>query len=158
MHPLLLEGTWSAFELDLAELFDASAEPVTYRDVISFPAVRQDLAFVVDEDAAAGDLVAAAQEAAGPELREIRVFDVYQGEPIPPGKKSIAFSVAFQSRNGPWPTRTRPGCARRSSTRSAGASARRFAPSRLVRSGLRASRIAPPRELSLPAGYGARHR
>jgi phenylalanyl-tRNA synthetase beta chain len=97
VHPLLLEGTWSAFELDLADLFEASAEPVTYRDVISFPAVRQDLAFVVDEQVPAGDLVAAAQEAAGPELREIRVFDVYQGEPIPAGKKSVAFSVAFQS-------------------------------------------------------------
>ncbi len=97
LHPILLEGTWSVFELDLDELFDASAEPVTYRDVISYPAVRQDLAFVVDEEVPAGDLVAAAQEAAGPELREIRVFDVYQGEPIPPGKKSIAFAVAFQS-------------------------------------------------------------
>ncbi len=97
VHPLLLEGTWSAFELDLADLFEASAEPVTYRDVISYPAVRQDLAFVVDEQVPAGDLVAAAQEAAGPELREIRVFDVYQGEPIPAGKKSVAFSVAFQS-------------------------------------------------------------
>ena len=97
LHPILLEGTWSVFELDLDELFDASAEPVTYRDVISYPAVRQDLAFVVDEQVPAGDLVAAAQEAAGPELREIRVFDVYQGEPIPAGKKSIAFAVAFQS-------------------------------------------------------------
>jgi phenylalanyl-tRNA synthetase beta chain len=97
LHPILLEGTWSVFELDLDELFGASAEPVTYRDVISYPAVRQDLAFVVDEQVPAGDLVAAAQEAAGPELREIRAFDVYQGEPIPAGKKSIAFAVAFQS-------------------------------------------------------------
>ena len=43
-----------------------SREPVTYEDVISYPAVRQDLAFVVAEDVAAGDLVAAAREAAGP--------------------------------------------------------------------------------------------
>jgi phenylalanyl-tRNA synthetase beta chain len=65
--------------------------------VITFPAVKQDLAFVVDEAVAAGDLIAAAHEAAGPELRELRVFDVYRGEQIGPGKKSIALAAAFQS-------------------------------------------------------------
>jgi phenylalanyl-tRNA synthetase beta chain len=51
----------------------------------------------VDEGVAVGDLVAAAVEAAGPELREIRVFDVYRGDQVGPGRKSVAFSVAFQS-------------------------------------------------------------
>ncbi len=68
-----------------------------YEDVITFPALRQDLAFVVDEGVAAGDLVAAAQEAAGPELRELHVFDVYRGEGIGAGKKSIAFHAEFRS-------------------------------------------------------------
>jgi phenylalanyl-tRNA synthetase beta chain len=70
---------------------------VTYEDVISFPAVRQDIAVAVPEDVPAGDLVAAAREAAGPELREIRVFDVYRGEQVGEGRKSVAFSVAYQS-------------------------------------------------------------
>ena len=72
-------------------------ERVLYEDVITYPAVKQDLAFVVDEDVPAGDLIAAAREAAGPELREMRVFDVYRGEQVGPGRKSIAFRVAFQS-------------------------------------------------------------
>jgi phenylalanyl-tRNA synthetase beta chain len=97
LHPSLLEGTWSAFELDLQELFKASREPVTYEDVITFPAVRQDLAFTVGEGVAAGDLVAVAREAAGPELREMRAFDVYHGPQVGEGRKSIAFSVEFQS-------------------------------------------------------------
>jgi len=42
-------------------------------------------------------LVAAAREAAGPQLREVEIFDVYRGEQVGEGKKSIAFSVAFQS-------------------------------------------------------------
>ena len=50
------------------------------------------------EDVAAGDLVAAAREAAGPELREMRVFDVYRGDQVGEGRKSVAFSVSFQSR------------------------------------------------------------
>ena len=97
LHPTLLDGAWCGFELDLLDLFAASREPVTYRDVISYPAVRQDLAVVVDEGVEAGAIVAAAREAAGDELREIRVFDVYRGEPVPSRKKSVAFSVAFQS-------------------------------------------------------------
>jgi phenylalanyl-tRNA synthetase beta chain len=72
-------------------------ERLVYEDVITYPAVRQDLAFVVGEDVLAGDLVDAAREAGGPELREMRVFDVYRGGQIPEGKKSVAFSVAFQS-------------------------------------------------------------
>src|SRR5262249_11704958 len=97
LHPQVLEGTWSAFELELAPLFAASRDPVAYEDVITYPPVRQDLAFSIPEDVAAGDLVARAGEAAGPELREMRAFDVYHGEQLGPGRKSIAFAVTFQS-------------------------------------------------------------
>jgi phenylalanyl-tRNA synthetase beta chain len=97
LHPRVLEGTWCAFELDLDELFERSHDPVTYRDVITYPAVHQDIAVVVAEDVEAGSIVAAAQAAAGAELADVRVFDVYRGEPVPAGRKSVAFSVAFQS-------------------------------------------------------------
>jgi phenylalanyl-tRNA synthetase beta chain len=92
-----LEGEWSAFELDLEELFALVPERIEYRDVITFPPLRQDLAFVVDESVPAGELMAAAREAAGAELREVRFLSDYRGEQIPAGKKSVAFAVAFQS-------------------------------------------------------------
>ena len=97
LHPRELDGEWGAFELDLLELFAAAHEPVVYRDVITYPAVRQDIAVAVAEEVAVGDLVAAAREAVGPELREMKVFDVYRGDQVGPGRKSVAFSVAFQS-------------------------------------------------------------
>jgi phenylalanyl-tRNA synthetase beta chain len=97
LHPSLLEGEWGIFELDLRSLFEHVPERLVYEDVITYPALRQDLAFVVAEDVAAGDVIAAAREAAGPELLDMRVFDVYRGGQIPDGKKSIAFRVAFQS-------------------------------------------------------------
>jgi phenylalanyl-tRNA synthetase beta chain len=100
LHPRLLEGTWGAFELDLEQLFAASREPVTYEDVITYPPVRQDVAVAVPEDVPVGELVAAARAAAGPELRELRVFDVYRGEQVGEGRKSVAFSVAYQSSEG----------------------------------------------------------
>jgi phenylalanyl-tRNA synthetase beta chain len=92
-----LPGDWGAFELDVDALVERVPDLVVYEDVITFPPVRQDLAFVVSEDVPAGDLVAAAREAAGPELREMHAFDVYRGEQVGAGRKSIAFSVAFQS-------------------------------------------------------------
>jgi phenylalanyl-tRNA synthetase beta chain len=97
LHPSLLDGVWGIFELDLPTLFARVPERLVYDDVITYPAVRQDLAFVVAEDVAAGELVDAARDAAGPELREMHVFDVYRGGQIPDGKKSIAFRVEFQS-------------------------------------------------------------
>jgi phenylalanyl-tRNA synthetase beta chain len=93
-----LPGEWGAFELDVDALAARAPDVVVYEDVITFPPVRQDLAFVVDESVAAGDLVAAAGDAAGEALRDMRAFDVYRGEQVGPGKKSIAFAVTFQSR------------------------------------------------------------
>jgi len=65
--------------------------------VITYPAVHQDLAFIVPEEVAAGDLIEAAREAAGSELHEMRVFDVYRGDQVAEGRKSLAFAVSFQS-------------------------------------------------------------
>ena len=92
----MIEGAWGAFELDLALLVAAAAADPQYQDVVTFPPVKQDLAFAVDEGVAAGELVAAARETV-PELREMRPFDVYHGEQVGAGRKSIAFRVAFQA-------------------------------------------------------------
>jgi phenylalanyl-tRNA synthetase beta chain len=92
-----LPGDWGAFELDVEALAARAPELVLYEDVITYPPVRQDLAFVVDEAVPAADLVAAATGAAGEALREMRAFDVYRGDQVGPGRKSVAFAVAFQS-------------------------------------------------------------
>jgi phenylalanyl-tRNA synthetase beta chain len=95
--PLDLEGEWSAFELDLDELTELVPERVLYRDVITYPPLRLDLAFVVDDGVPAGELMAAARAAAGEELRDVRFLSDYRGDPIPRGRKSLAIAVAFQS-------------------------------------------------------------
>jgi len=97
LHPSLLDRTWGVFEIDLAVFFAGIPDRILYQDVISFPALRQDLAFVVDVDVSAGELEEAAREAAGEELREIRFLSDYRGAQIPEGKKSLAFRVTFQS-------------------------------------------------------------
>jgi phenylalanyl-tRNA synthetase beta chain len=97
LRPGLLDGEWGAFEIDLDDLFGRVPGLRAYEDVITYPALRQDLAFAVDEDVSAGDLAAAAKEAAGPELRTMEPFDVYRGEQVGEGRKSIAFRVEFRS-------------------------------------------------------------
>jgi phenylalanyl-tRNA synthetase beta chain len=97
LHPARLPGRWGLFEVELEALLECVPDRVVYQDVITYPPVRQDLAFVVAEEVTAGELVSAAAEAAGPALREMRAFDVYRGEQIGSANKSIAFSVTFQS-------------------------------------------------------------
>jgi phenylalanyl-tRNA synthetase beta chain len=97
LHPSVLEGSWAAFELDLDALATAAREAVSYEEVSSFPDVRQDLAFVVDEDVAAAALLTAIREAGAPELHDVAVFDEYRGAQVGEGKRSLAFRVAFGS-------------------------------------------------------------
>ncbi|HEY4976057.1 MAG TPA: phenylalanine--tRNA ligase subunit beta [Gaiellaceae bacterium] len=97
LHPELAEGEWGAFELDLSALAEVSQDVVVYSDVISFPAVKQDLSFVVAEGVLGGEMIAAAREATGADLRGMEITDVYRGAQLGEGKKSITFAVAFQS-------------------------------------------------------------
>jgi phenylalanyl-tRNA synthetase beta chain len=92
----LLEGEWGVLELDLGLLSEGVREPVTYDPVIPFPPLRQELAVVVDVDVPAGSLLAAAREAV-PEATDVRFLSDYRDSPIPEGKKSIAFSIAYQA-------------------------------------------------------------
>ena len=97
LHPALLDGEWGVFELDLATLFEPIPERIDYQDVITYPAVHQDIAVAVAEDVEAGAIRDAVIEAGGGELREARVFDVYRGEQVGAGRKSVAVHLSFQS-------------------------------------------------------------
>jgi phenylalanyl-tRNA synthetase beta chain len=94
LHPALLEGSWGAFELDLEPLLASAVDAPQYEDIVTYPAVKQDLAFVVDEDVPAGDVVAAIREAVA-DVREATVFDVYRGGQIPEGRMWVAVAFWF---------------------------------------------------------------
>jgi phenylalanyl-tRNA synthetase beta chain len=97
LHPSLLEGTWGAFELDLDALVAAAPERVGFQEVSPYPEVRQDVAFVVDEELPAAVLLAAIRDAGGELLRAVEPFDEYRGEQVGDGKRSLAFRLAFGS-------------------------------------------------------------
>jgi phenylalanyl-tRNA synthetase beta chain len=63
-----------------------------------FPKVKRDLAFLVDHTATVGEIGEAIRTASGEKLVSLELFDVYEGENVPQGKKSLAFSLEIQSR------------------------------------------------------------
>jgi phenylalanyl-tRNA synthetase beta chain len=102
IHPLVcrewdLDGA-AGFEVDLAPLVAAS--PVgdeAYEDVISYPAVHQDVAVVVDDGVPATEVRSAVLEGGGELLRSAEVFDLYRGEQLGEGRKSLALRLTFRA-------------------------------------------------------------
>jgi phenylalanyl-tRNA synthetase beta chain len=101
LHPLVarewdLEGV-AVMELELDLLLAIAASESTYSDVISYPALRQDLAVVLPEQVPAAQVLEAVREAARELLDEVSVFDVYSGPQVGEGKRSLALSLAFRA-------------------------------------------------------------
>ncbi|MGE0505478.1 MAG: phenylalanine--tRNA ligase subunit beta, partial [Solirubrobacterales bacterium] len=98
VHPLVCRA-WDipaavAFELDAAPLLAASAVgEETYEDVTTFPPARRDIAVVVPAEVAAEQVRATVVEAGGELLRAARVFDLYEGEQLGAGRKSLALGL-----------------------------------------------------------------
>ena len=84
-------------EIDLEPLLALGRKNVIYSTISRFPCVNRDLAVVVPEDTAVGDMEKAIKGACGSSLEELRVFDIYRGEQISEGFKSVAFSLRFRS-------------------------------------------------------------
>ncbi len=97
LHPALLDGEWGIFELDISRLMAPLPERILYEDVVTYPPSRQDIALAVAEHVDAGAIVEVAHAAGGTELREARVFDVYRGDQVGEGKKSVAVHLIFQA-------------------------------------------------------------
>jgi phenylalanyl-tRNA synthetase beta chain len=84
------------FELNFQKIVARMTERRTFTPLPRYPAVTRDLAVVVDEAVAAGDLLQTLWKANEGWIKEIRIFDLYQGNPIPAGKKSLAFRLIYQ--------------------------------------------------------------
>ncbi|MEW6181900.1 MAG: phenylalanine--tRNA ligase subunit beta [Bacillota bacterium] len=83
-------------EFDFGALF-AVQRAATFSDLPRFPGVPRDVAFILPEEVPAATVMDTVKTAAGTLLREIGLFDVYRGGNLPPGTRSLAFSLLFQS-------------------------------------------------------------
>lgn len=68
-----------------------------YSDVPQYPSVVRDLALVVGADVPAGAIDATLRDAGGAILESLLLFDIYEGEPVPKGKRSLAYSLTFRA-------------------------------------------------------------
>ncbi|WP_278373506.1 phenylalanine--tRNA ligase subunit beta [Brevibacterium casei] len=102
LHPKVIENLGLpartvAFEIDLDALL-AQDDLRTWDGALStYPVSRQDVALVVDEDLPAQTLEATLVEGAGADLEGIEIFDLYTGDQLPEGKKSLAFRLTFRA-------------------------------------------------------------
>jgi len=88
----------AAFQVGLAELVASSSVGLEqYEDVTTYPAVHQDLAVVVDEDVPAASVRDAVVTGGGELLRGVNVFDLYRGEQVGEGRKSLALRLEFRA-------------------------------------------------------------
>ena len=101
LHPLVARE-WDldnavAFELDLETLSELAPGPAQFVPVSAYPPVIQDIAVVVPEDIPAGEVEAAIADGGGDLLSRVELFDVYHGEQIGAGNKSLAVRLEFQA-------------------------------------------------------------
>ena len=102
VHPVVaarfdLPGRALLLELDVDALAAVATAERPYRDVSRYPAVRRDLAVVVAQETPAADVLRAVRQGGGKLLQSAQVFDVYTGEQVGEGRKSLALSLVFQS-------------------------------------------------------------
>jgi len=83
-------------EIDLDKLLEHAVVPVGPR-FSAYPVAKEDVALIVDESVPAAAVEAALREGAGELLESIRLFDVFTGEQIGAGKKSLAFALRFRA-------------------------------------------------------------
>ncbi|MFF0344111.1 phenylalanine--tRNA ligase subunit beta [Kribbella sp. NPDC004875] len=102
LHPKVcqafgLPARSGAVELDLDALIAAGPESITAHPFSSYPVAKEDVALIVPDEVPAADVQAALAEGAGELLESVRLFDVYTGEQIGAGKKSLAFALRFRA-------------------------------------------------------------
>jgi phenylalanyl-tRNA synthetase beta chain len=101
LHPEVAEKFWlegwpvSAFELGLGA---TEPDPTPrFAPFYNVPAISMDLAVIVGEEVRVSDMLEIVEELRSPILAEWRIFDVYKGPQVPPGKKSVALNFTFQA-------------------------------------------------------------
>jgi phenylalanyl-tRNA synthetase beta chain len=101
LHPAVAAswelGATAVWAIDLGLVAGAGAATTTYKAFGSFPAMREDLAVVVADGVAAGDVIATVRAAGGPDLETVELFDVYSGEQVGEGRVSLALHLEFRS-------------------------------------------------------------
>lgn len=102
VHPKVLENYGLkkkayVVELDFDKIVENTIDNYTYKDLPKFPTMKRDFAFVMDRDVDSVELEKISKKYGKELLESFKVFDIYEGENIEEGKKSVAFSLVFRA-------------------------------------------------------------
>ena len=105
LHPQVvknfdLSGKVYMFEIDLEAVLSITVPPFRYQSFSKFPGTSRDLAIVAPVSVTSGDIVALIKEYGGEYLESVSIFDVYEGEHIEAGYRSLAYNLQFRSMEG----------------------------------------------------------
>ena len=105
LHPQVvknfdLSGKVYMFEIDLEAVLSIIVPPFRYQSFSKFPGTSRDLAIVAPVSVTSGDIVALIKEHGGEYLESVSIFDVYEGEHIETGYRSLAYNLQFRSMEG----------------------------------------------------------
>lgn len=87
------------FELDLTALIALPKARQQYQPISKFPSITRDVAMLIDDQTTNAAVVALMRAKGGAHLQRIELFDVYNGEHVPAGKKSLAYTLTYQDQN-----------------------------------------------------------
>lgn len=105
LHPQVvknfdLSGKVYMFEIDLEAVLSITVAPFRYQSFSKFPGTSRDLAIVAPVSVTSGEIVALIKEHGGEYLESVSIFDVYEGEHIEAGYRSLAYNLQFRSMEG----------------------------------------------------------
>ena len=105
LHPQVvknfdLSGKVYMFEIDLEAVLSITVPSFRYQSFSKFPGTSRDLAIVAPVSVTSGDIVALIKEHGGEYLESVSIFDVYEGEHIEAGYRSLAYNLQFRSMEG----------------------------------------------------------
>ena len=84
-------------EIDLETVIGLADRTIEYRKPPVYPSTSRDVALVVDEELKVGDIEAAIRASDNTILEDVELFDIYRGDQVPEGKKSVAYSLTYRS-------------------------------------------------------------
>jgi phenylalanyl-tRNA synthetase beta chain len=97
VHPNIYKEDVYVAEINLNSLLDIKTGKLKYKEFSKFPGISKDLAFILPKNVNSEDLISTIKQSGGKSLRNVDVFDYYEGEKIDSNKKSIAYSLYFES-------------------------------------------------------------
>ena len=99
VHPKETKDDIYVLELNLTKLKTFKETRMTYKEIPKFPSVIKDVAFIIKDEITANTILKEIKKAGGNMLTNMEVFDVYKGEKVEAGYKSMAINLTFASKN-----------------------------------------------------------